>query len=820
MKKYRTTRFGRRHALVARLPLAAAIHLAFLAPVFAADADQDATTTTTAPRTAAKEKTSQLQTITVTAQKRSENEQTVPISMNVLSTDTLQQMNVKNLDDYVKLLPSVAIQNLYLGFSQVYMRGVASGSNGNHSGPLPSVGMYLDEQPITTIQGALDMNIYDVERVEALAGPQGTLYGASSESGTIRIITNKPDPSAFSASASAELNTIDHGGIGYVTEGYVNLPISSNAALRMVGWSKTDAGYIDNVYGTRTYTGTYPDGVGPPLAGTPIPPITVNNADRVKDHYNDADTRGGRAALKVDLNEDWSIMPTVAGQTQHANGINAFDPGVGDLKLTHFFPENFDDRWVQAALTVKGKIGNFDLTYAVAHLNRDDHYSQDYSDYAFWYDTLAGYGAYIHDNNGNLINPAQHIIGIDKYRKTSNELRISSPAENRLRFVAGVFDEVQSHNINQQYIIQGLGSDLSVTGWPNTLWLTQQDRKDNDYAAFGEVNYDFTDKLTATVGARRYHTDNGLKGFYGFSAGYSSSQGEATCFTPLAPFEGAPCMDLDKDTKEDGTLGKVNFTYKIDADRMIYATWSQGFRPGGINRRGTLPPYKSDSLDNYEFGWKTQWLDHHLLWNGAVFQENWKNFQFSLLGQNGLTEIRNANNARIRGLETSLGWAVTYNLTLTAGLALYDAVLTENYCGTTDANDQPVTNCADPQAPSGTRLPLTAKEKGNLTARYSFDFHGMDSYLQAAGFFEGRRGTDLRIAENAIIGDMPGYGTVDLSAGFKKNLWSFDFYLKNAFDNRGQLARYAECAIDTCGAQTYIVPVQPRTIGFRVTRDF
>ncbi|MDE2258511.1 MAG: TonB-dependent receptor, partial [Xanthomonadaceae bacterium] len=289
---------------MARLPLAAAIHLACFAPAFAADADQNQTTAPTSADNAKNKNSShELQTITVTAQKRTENAQDVPISMDVLSTDTLQQMNVADMHDYVKLLPSVAIQSLYLGFSQVYMRGVASGSNGNHSGPLPSVGIYLDEEPITTIQGALDMNIYDIERVEALAGPQGTLYGASSESGTIRIITNKPDPSAFSASASAELNSVDNGGVGYVTQAYVNLPISSNSALRLVGWSKTDAGYIDNVYGTRTYTGTYPSGVGAPLAGTPIPPITVNNANRVKNNYNDADTRGARAALKVDLNE-------------------------------------------------------------------------------------------------------------------------------------------------------------------------------------------------------------------------------------------------------------------------------------------------------------------------------------------------------------------------------------------------------------------------------------------------------------------------------------------------------------------------------------
>jgi outer membrane receptor protein involved in Fe transport len=194
------------------------------------------------------------------------------------------------------------------------MRGVANGSNGNHSGPLPSVGVYLDEQPITTIQGAIDPHIYDIARIEALAGPQGTLYGASSEAGTLRIITNKPDPSAYSAQVRTEVNAIDNGGVGYVVDGYVNIPFSPSTALRVVGWSKTEAGYIDNVYGTRTY---------------PVSGITINNSTAAKKDYNDSDTRGGRAALKIDLDDNWSITPTVMGQSQSTNGIYAFDPLCG-----------------------------------------------------------------------------------------------------------------------------------------------------------------------------------------------------------------------------------------------------------------------------------------------------------------------------------------------------------------------------------------------------------------------------------------------------------------------------------------------------------
>ena len=806
--KHRTPnprRSGPSRRALARVPLAAAIHLACWAPTLAAaDEQQEPPAQQAEGAPDAQRKAQELGGITVTAQKRAENVQDVPISMDVLDTYKLREMNVADLGDYVKLLPSVSIQNLYLGFTQVYMRGVASGSNGNHSGPLPSVGMYLDEQPITTIQGSLDINIYDIDRVESLAGPQGTLYGASSQSGTIRIITNKPDPGAFSASVETEVNAVDHGGIGYVTQGYANVPITPSSALRVVAWSKQDAGYIDNVFGTRTY----------PTSG-----ITDDNADRARDDYNSVNTQGARAALRIDLDDSWSITPTVMGQNQNAQGITAFDPSVGDLEVTHFYPEDFNDRWIQAALTVQGKIGNFDVVYAYANLDRDDSYHQDYADYAFWYDTLFGYGAYIYDDAGNLINPAQHITGKDGYRKVSNELRIASPREDRFRFVLGLFDERQKHDINQQYIVDGLGADLSITGHPDTLWLTQQVREDNDKAVFGEMSFDFTERLTGTLGGRYFWTDNSLEGFFGFAPGFSTSQGEATCFDPK-PFHGAPCRDLDKSTSENDALGKANLTYKLDADKMIYATWSQGFRPGGINRRSTLPPYKADYLDNYEFGWKTEWLDRHLLWNGAVFQENWKDFQFAILGQNGLTEIKNANQARIRGLETNVAWAATYNLTLSAGLAWYHSELTENYCGFTDEAGNPVTRCPDPQAPKGTELPLTAKYKGNVTARYAFDWHGMESYVQAAGFFEGRRRSDLRLAERDITGDMPGYGTVDFAAGVKKDLWSFDVFLKNAFDNRGQLARYSECATATCGAQTYIVPVRPRTIGLRVTRDF
>ena len=794
----RNAAVGRRAGL-ARMPLTAAIYVAFGSMAFAGAAVAQE----------AEDGTPSLETITVTSQKRSENAQDVPISLNVIGAQQLDELQINDFEDYAKMLPSVSISPNGPGFGQVYMRGVASGGDGNHSGPLPSVGIYLDEQPITTIQGALDLHVYDMERIEALSGPQGTLYGASSEAGTLRLISRKPDTAGFSAGYGVEANAVDGGGWGHVAEGFVNIPVSDNTAIRLVGWQKHDGGYIDNVYGERTF----------PTSG-----ITQNNANRVEDDYNDVDTAGARLALKINLNDNWTISPTIMGQRQKANGNFAYDTTVGEGKISHAYPESSDDRWVQAALTVQGKIGNFDLTYAFAHLKRDVDSESDYSDYGFWYDTLLGYGAYFYDDNGDLINPAQYIQAKDGYKKTSHELRIASPQDQRLRFVAGLFWMDQSHDIQQRYRIDGLASSLSVRGWEDTIWLTKQERKDHDEAIFGELAFDFTDKLTGTVGFRHFRADNALKGFFGFANGYSSQgsqlpqnrYGEAACIVQYGAnpanwpsFNGAPCKVFDKDVQEKDTLGKANLSYKFTPDKMMYFTWSEGYRPGGINRRGTLPPYLTEFLTNYELGWKTSWLDNRLTFNGAAFRQIWDDFQFPVLGQNGLTEIRNANQARIQGLEMDVNWAATYNLKLSAGVGFYDAELTEDYFSGPTL-----------QAPKGTRLPVTADYKGNLTARYTFDIGSLEAYWQSSVVHEGRRTSDLRIVERNILGDLPSYTLADFALGVRKDNWSVDFYIKNLFDENAQYGRNVQCPETICAAQVYSVAAQPRTFGVKFSQEF
>jgi outer membrane receptor protein involved in Fe transport len=769
------------------------------------------------PAALAQQASAGLEEIVVTAQKREESLQNVPVSIQAIGTERLEELQISNFNDYVKFLPSVSFTTIGPGFGLAYFRGVASGENNNHSGPSPSVGMYLDEQPITTIQGSLDVHLYDVARVEALAGPQGTLYGASSQAGTIRIITNKPDPTGFAAGYGLEGNFVSHGDAGYVAEGFVNLPLSEKAAVRLVGWARHDAGYIDNVIATRTY----PTSKGC-ISNSELPtPGCVQTPGRAKANYNDVDTYGARAALRVDLNDSWTVTPMVMGQKQVANGNFSYDPQVGDLEIAHYYPERTKDEWVQAALTVEGKIGNFDVVYAGAYLDRDDVVDQDYSDYSFFYDQCCGYASYWGDDTGEpLLDPSQFINATDAYKRQSHEIRLASPRDNRFRVVAGLFYQDQEHEIFQNYQIRGLGGYLSegeyypieVTGWPDTIWLTNQLRKDTEQAVFGELSFDITDNLTATAGLRWFKTENSLKGFFGFNDNYSGNYGEALCFSD-EQYNGSPCTNLDDEVDEDGTVPKFNLTYRFDGERLVYVTYSEGFRPGGINRNGTVPPYESDYLKNYEAGWKTTWAGNRLRLNGAVFREEWDDIQYSFLPPSGagLTVIRNAGSARIDGIEVDLMWAATDALLVSGGLSLLDTQLTEDYVPDPEG---------DPTAFEGDRLPVTPEFKANLTARYTFLMGGYEASLQGAVVHNGSSYSDLQREDREYFGKQDAYTITDLSASVARDGYSLTLFVNNAFDERGRTFTYAQCTTSVCGVNPYYVPNQPRTVGLKFTQEF
>jgi outer membrane receptor protein involved in Fe transport len=553
-------------------------------------------------------------------------------------------------------------------------------------------------------------------------------------------------------------------------------------------------------------------------------------------------------ALKLDIGDNWTVTPTVMGQTVDTQGFFGYDPGIGDLQVAHFGPENSQDSFVQSALTVEGKIGDFDLTYAGAFLKRTTHSIADYSDYAEFYDRVYGSGAYYTGADGKPIMPQQIIVTRGYFQKWSNEIRLSTPQNLPVRGTIGLFAQRQLHDIWEQYVIPGYGFTnptgdpnsptpnpngfdpaLSVPTLANTIWLTDEQRVDRDKAIFAQATWDIDSQWSLTGGLRYFEYDNSIQGFYGFSAAFSSHTGEVTCFAPAStPY--APCTNLFNRVTGSGTVPRANLTYKITPDKMVYATYSKGFRPGGVNRTSQpgIGPYQADFLKNYEIGWKTQWLDHTLRWNGAVFWEDWKNFQFSFLGPNSLTIIVNGGNARIKGIENELEWAATSALTLSTSFTFIDAKLTENYCGqqgVTDCPDQVTPqafqpNLIGPQAPAGTRLPITPTFKGNLVARYVFDeVSGFKPFAQAALMYQTQASQALRVDQNAILGNTPAYALLDLSGGANFGASRVEFVVSNVMDRRAQLSRFTATApqIDN---QVYIIPAQPRTFAIQFGQKF
>jgi outer membrane receptor protein involved in Fe transport len=522
------------------------------------------------------------------------------------------------------------------------------------------------------------------------------------------------------------------------------------------------------------------------------------------------------------------------------------------------------------------------LTYAGAYMTRPNSGVSDYTDYADAYDAyyesyggLAYYFAF-QDAQGNTIDPRQYIEGGNHFKKMSQEIRFSTPQDWRVRAIAGAFFQRQTNDILQDYIVDNLAPDLSVNGRPGTLWLTKQERKDKDYALFGEVEFDVTPQVTLVAGGRYFKFDNTLFGFAGFgknpnfvegatgnpppNAAYGSS-GVRRCLTvnglqarddPGAPLiggglSGTPCTNVGtvidgelkpRRSKGDGFIHRVGAQYKPRDGLMVYGTWSRGFRPGGINRQPNAGPYDPDFLTNYELGWKTTLGP--VRWNGAVFHQVWKKFQFSFLGENSLTTIQNGRDAKSDGVETDLNYTAG-GLTLNAAAAYINAKTTENICNDIrdEADDCSTLFINDPAdedddeqdyilAPKGSRLPVTPKFKLSGSARYSWNQWAGRAHVQGAMTYQSSAHAELRqridiegVNPRKVLGKIPSSTLVDLFAGYGWGNYNVELFGTNIFDKRNQLSRFVVCG-DIClrPGNLHVVAGRPRTIGVRAGVKF
>ncbi len=766
--------------------------LATINPAYSAEVDN------TAEQSQASESQG-IETIVVTSRKRVENIQESPVSITAFGSSELDELGIESFNDYAYLLPSLSFQSAGPGLSQIYMRGAADGGDGNASGAQPGVAVYLDEQPVTAIGRNLDIHIYDIERVEALAGPQSTLFGASSQSGTLRIITNKPQADYFESGFDLGYGSTSGGDPSHSIEGFVNVPVTDNAAIRLVAWTKTEGGYIDNVAGKRTYA-LFTNGGQSSF-------VEENNDALIEDNFNELTNSGARVALKVDLNENWSTTASYLTQKQDTQGVwfhDAENPNneIGDLEVQRFFDDTLDDTFSQAALTVEGDLGFASIVYAGSFMDREVEFSNDYSDYADYHSTnwIQYYGCEYYgtaDVDCTSMAMVQHKN--ENYERTTHELRLQSNTDGPWQYIAGLYYEDASHDYRQEWIQEGMakGADFEQFGEPDLWYLTDQVRTDKQSAIFGEISYEVTEQLTVTAGGRFFSNESSLEGVSGYGT--------------IAP--GFPIISVDSKVEDSDSIFKFNATYTIDDDKMVYLTWSEGYRPGGINRDETdvvAREYKADFVTNTEFGWKTMWLENNLRWNGALYNMQWDDMQFSRYDSSygspvGLTV--NASKANIVGIESDLTYLLTPDWTINAAFNYNQAELDEDLV------------VGNNFTPASSELPNVPQFKGNISSRYNFFVGEYESYAQFVYAYVGETRSDIykhtidnSVDDRRAVNDS--YGILNLSAGVKMEGWGIDFYVNNLTDERAQLSR------GTAGWDSNITVNRPRDFGIRFHKTF
>ena len=759
-----------------------------------------------------------LDEIIVTASKRAESIQDVPVSILALDSTTLDQHQVVSLDDYSKLLPGVSIDSFGPGQADISFRGITTRTGA------PTSGLYIDDVPIASSGSnpaggvsAPDLHLYDINRVEALSGPQGTLYGASSLAGTLKIVTNQPDTKKFAAGYDLQGDKFGPGGYGGLVEAFVNVPLSDTMALRLVGFYERDGGYIDNTPADRTYLRphTLPDG------SVENAPLTINNAAYAKNDFNTAEIVGGRAALKVDLSSDWTLTPSLIAQNTKTQGEFLYDPQVGDLQVHDFTPNNRRDTWYLASLAVQGRISDWDLTYTGAYHSRVIEQTADYSYFSVAYDSYVDYN-YLKDALGHDINPTQVYHTQSRDHQTAHELRVVSPAGNRARVTAGLFYQRIWSYVSDDYEISGLSKAVNpfsppVPGAnPDDVFADNSSGQQVNAAVFAEAQYDLLQNLTLIAGLRGFHASNNYEGF----AGQASSI-DATCPGQTEQ----TCLNNNTSYSQNGETHKAGLSWKIDPQHLVYFTYSTGFRPGGGNPGysalgQTIPAtqYVADTLANFELGWKTSWLDHRLIFNGDIFLEKWKNIQYALPGIYGLSAIDNVGNAVSKGIEGNISWRATNHLTLSGAVTYLDAYLSTNFCNVAYGCDP--ANGGELYAPKGTPLPVQPRLKVNATARYETKFAGGDAFVQAGINHQGSTTNYVTTVGEQVLGQNAGFTTADFSTGLSHGNMTYEAFIQNAFDERGVLSKNTVCVVSVCGAYARSYVTKPQFFGIRIGQRF
>ena len=843
-----------------------------------------------------------LQEITVTAQRRTENMQDVPIAMQAFTAQTLQQLNVQTFDDYIKYLPNVTTASNGPGQNEIFMRGLSAGSQPSQgsasTGLWPNVAIYLDNQSGQLPNRNLDVYAADLNRIEVLAGPQGTLFGAGAEAGVIRYITNAPKLDVTEGNVKAGYGTTASGDPNTDLTAVLNLPLIEGAmAARGVIYNDHRGGYIDNVPATFTrknsdiglYYAHYPTGCGAsPAPACQVPPGSpvINNGPVQGNNINPVTYSGARLEVLYKFTEDWDALISQSYQNMEADGVFYQQPNASDgqplqkLQVTLFNPASDKDQFESTAWTLNGKFGDLKAVYTGGYLVRKVEQVGDYTNYSRGvyadYYQCYGPGAYTPTLKSTCFSPSAYWRSNEQNKHQQHELRLSTPDEWRIRGIVGAFWEknVLYDQTGWNYktvpsctatLTSGCFANIgtipgtSVTNpgiqGDNTSFYQDTVRETKQTAFFGSFDFDLIPKtLTITAGTRwfefkNYSAGSVLSSFGCFEGALQPSGCHVT--PPASPYYSYNLNAENLSDSESGFKSRGNLTWHITPDAMVYYTYSQGFRPGGFNQNGNSPhaftaagepqyfipkSYTSDKLTNNEVGWKTEFFEHRLQWNGAIYRENWDDVQVAFFDPGVVGNIffnTNGQDFLIKGIETSFVARVMTGLTVQGGAAWNQSrqtnspVLLNNNPNSSNSGQPitfacrtafaagcgPVTNPFGPiDSPSANAPPMQFA----LRARYEWNVSNYRPYVQFGATHSDHSFTQAganptlgpgAISTGRLRFENPAYTTYEGSVGIAKDAWWFNLYCQNCANSN------ASTFISTDQFIVAQTPLRPRVIG-------
>ena len=713
--------------------------------------------------------------IIVTANRREERLRDVAMGVTALGGENLNNRQALSFEDYAALVPGLSLQQQGTGFNRLILRGQNAGTSG------ATVAVYIDESPIGSSNGLVrggvltaNLDTWDLQRVEVLRGPQGTLYGASAEGGLIKFVAARPDTKAFSGVVEAGGIVVAHGEAGASIKGMLNVPLlNGDAAIRISGFDEDIPGYLDNpILGRKNVNGGYRRGGRASFLYAPTSQFSAQLTAFVQE------TKTGASPL-----ED------VVGSalTYASPPANRYQPNSGDLVQKRFSPEPAKNRIENYSGILKYDFGPVALTsvtsYGVLDQRRVSAYTSAEVAPGFTY------GDVLTQSFFNGVPTGLNADDRLRVRKLTQELRLASSGDSPLQWQIGGFYTREKGFVSDEYFSYTRPSTDPFSG--QNFGLQSLPSTYREYAGFGEATYKFSDRIDVSVGGRYAHNDQ-----------FSNTLGTAS---PLL----GPALDVM--TRSSGNAFTYSFAprWHVNDNTLLYGRLASGYRPGGPN---VVPPgaptgfpasYKADRTKNYEIGLRTDLLDKRLLIDVSVFRIDWTDIQlFEVINNSGVTV--NGSGARSQGIEWNLGLKPSPGLSLSWIGSYIDAKIRK---------DAPLAG-----ATSGDRLPFVPDVSTSLDAEYDWHLGKVEAFAGGTVAYQAGQYTDFSTSTFfEPHAKLPGYTTLSLRAGLTMDNWKFQIYGKNVTDKRG-ITAYANAGSPNNGG--FVGLVQPATFGVLVSRSF